>query len=76
MLKLMENQAPEYLNSLIPKRKQNFNARNKYIPSYNCRTEFFKSFFPASQKECFHLDPGIRNSKAINPFKHQLLSFI
>ena len=61
ILKLMENQAPEYLNNLIPKRKQNFNARNKYIPSYSCRTEFFKSFSPASLKECFHLDPGIRN---------------
>ena len=46
MFQIMKNQAPEYLNNLIPKRKQNFNSRNIYIPSYNCRTEYFKpSFF-------------------------------
>ena len=39
--------------------KQNFNSRNIYIPSYNCRREHFKSsFFPASLDEWFHLDPS------------------
>ena len=32
MLKIMKNQAPEYLNNLIPKGKQNFNARYIYVP--------------------------------------------
>ena len=36
MFKTIKNQVPEYLNNLIPKRKQNFNTRKKYIPSYNC----------------------------------------
>ena len=66
----MKNQAPEYLNNLIPKRKQNFISKNIYIPSYNCRTESFKSsFFPASLEEWFHLDPSIGNSETINAFK-------
>ena len=46
MFKIMNNQAPEYLNNLIPKRKQSFNSRNIYISSYNCRTEYFKFSFP------------------------------
>ena len=77
MFKIMKNQAPEYLNNLIPKRKQNFISKNIYIPSYNCRTESFKSsFFPASLEEWFHLDPSIGNSETINAFKQKLLSFI
>ena len=75
--KIMKDQAPEYLNNLIPKRNQNFKSRNIYIPSYNCLTEYFKSsFFPASLEEWFHLDPSIRNSETINAFKQILLAFI
>ena len=81
MFKIMKNRASEYLNNLIPKRKQNFNSRNIYIPSYNCRTEYFKSsFFPASLEEWFHLDPSIRNSETISEtisaFKQKLLPYI
>ena len=77
MFKIMKDQAPEYLNNLIPKRNQNFKFRNIYIPSYNCLTEYFKSsFFPASLEEWFHLDPSIRNSETINAFKQILLAFI
>ena len=77
MFKIMKNQAPEYLNNLIPKRKQNVNSRNIYIPSYSCRTEYFKSsFFPASLEEWFQLDPSIRNSETINAFKQPLLPSI
>ena len=36
MFKIIKNQVPEYLNNLIPRSKQNFNTRKKYIPSYNC----------------------------------------
>ena len=78
MFKIMKDQAPEYLNNLIPKRNRNFKFRNIYIPSYNCLTEYFKSsFFPASLEEWFHLDPSIRNSETINAFKQiLLLSFV
>ena len=82
MFKIAKNQAPEYLNNLIPKRKRNFNSRTLYIPSYNrvvvsCRAKYFKSsFFPASFDGCFHLDPSIRNSETIKAFKQKLLPFI
>ena len=77
MFKIMKNQAPEYLNNLIPKRKQHFKSRYIYIPSYNRQTEYFKSsFFPASLEEWFHIDPSIRNSGTINAFKQKLLPFI
>ena len=73
----MKNQAPEYLNNLIPKRKEHFKSRYIYIPSYNCQIEYFKSsFFPASLEEWFHLDLSIRNSGTINAFKQKLLPFI
>ena len=36
MFKIMKNEASNYLISLIPKRKQTFNTRNKYLPlNYN-----------------------------------------
>ena len=36
MFKIMKNDASNYLISLIPKRKQTFNTRNKYLPlNYN-----------------------------------------
>ena len=77
MDKIMKNQTPEYLNNLIPKRKQSFNSRNIYIPSYNCRTKYFtSSFSPASLEEWFHLDPSIRNAETTNALKQKLLLFI
>ena len=77
MFTITKDQTPEYLNKLIPKRKQNFNTRNKYILGYNCEIEFFKpSFSHASLEESFHLDPSIINSESINTLKQRLLSFI
>ena len=77
MFKIMKNQPPEYLNNLISTRKQNFNSKNIYIPSYSCPTGYFKSsFFPASLEEWFHLDPSIRNSETTSAFKQKLLPFI
>ena len=47
MCKIMKNEAPNYLVSLIPKREPSFNTRNKYLQTYNCRKNCFKySFFP------------------------------
>ena len=68
IFKIMKNQTPKYLNNLIPKRKQNFNTKNIYIPSYKCRTEEF--FFHASLEKWFHLD------RTINAFKQKLLPFL
>ena len=71
----MKNETPEYLNNLIPKRKQNFDSRNTYIPSYNCRTEFFESsFFLATLDEWLQLSQRIRSSESITAFKQKLLS--
>ena len=47
MFKIMKNRTPEYLKNLILEQKENFNSKNIYIPSYNCRTKYSKSsFFP------------------------------
>ena len=73
----MKNEAPKYLISLIPKREQTFNTRNKYLPPYNCRTDCFKySFFPCTLSDCFNLYVSIRSSESISIFKSKLLSFI
>ena len=70
----MKNETPEYLNNLIPKRKQNFDSRNTYIPSYNCRTEFFESsFFLATLDEWLQFNQRIRSSEPITAFKQKLL---
>ena len=77
MFKIMKNEAPNYLISLIPKREQTFNTRNKHLPTYNCRTDCFKySFFPCTLNDWFNLDVSIRNSESISIFKSKLLSFI
>ena len=77
MFKIMKNEAPISLISLIPKREQTFNKRNKHLPSYNCRTDCFKySFFPCTLNEWFNLDVNIRNSESISIFKRKFLSFI
>ena len=64
MFKIMKNQTPKYLNNLIPKRKQNFNTKNKLqMPNRGI-------FFHASFEKWFHLDP------TINAFKQKLLPFL
>ena len=61
MFKIMKNEAPNYLISLIPKRKRTFDKRNKYLPTYNCRTDCFEySFFSCTLNDCFNLDVSIR----------------
>ena len=70
MFKIMKNEAPKYLISLIPKCKQTFNTRNKHLPTYNCRTDCFKySFFPCTLNDWFNLDVSIRKSESISIFK-------
>ena len=49
MFKIMKNEVPNFLISLIPKREQTFNTRSKHLLTYNCRTNCFKySFFPCT----------------------------
>ena len=77
IFQIMKNEATNYLICLIPKREQTFNTRNKYLPTYNFRTDCFKySFFPRTLNDCFNLNLGIRNSESISIFKSKLLSFI
>ena len=75
--KITKCEAPNYLISLIPIRKQTFSTRNKPLPTYSCRTDCFKySFFPCTLNDWFNLDVSIRNSESISTFKGKLLSFI
>ena len=78
MFKIMKNKVPIYLISLIPKREQAFNTRNKHLPIYNCRTDCFKySFFPCTFNDWFNLDlSSIRSSESISIFKSKSLSYI
>ena len=77
MFKIMRNEAPDYLISLIPNSKPTIKTRNGHIPMYHCRTECFKnSFFPSTLTDWFKLDRSIRNSESISVFKNKLLSFI
>ena len=70
MIKIMKNETPNYLITLIPKRNQTFITRNKHVPPYNCRTDYFKySFFHCTLNDWFNLDVSIRNSESISIFK-------
>ena len=73
----MENEAPNYLIILIPKREQTFNTGNKHLPNHNCRTDCFKYLFcPCTLNDWFNLHVCIRNSESISIFKSKLLTFI
>jgi len=77
MFKIMKNEAPDYLISLIPKCEHSIKTRHCHIPTFHCRTECFKnSFFPSALSDWFNLDESIRNSESISIFKSRLLSFI
>ena len=77
MLKIMNEKAPDYLINLIPKYEPTIRTRSNSIPSYKCRTNYFKySFFPSTQNDWFKLDINVRNSESIFLFKCRLLSFI
>ena len=77
MFKIMNEESPNYLINLIPKRQQTIRTRNNHIPIYRCRTDCFQySFFPSTLKDWFSLDDSIRNSESISAFKIKLLSSI
>ena len=52
MFKIMNEQAPNYLINLIPKRNQTIRTRNSHTPIIHCRTDCFKySFFPSTLRD-------------------------
>ena len=77
MFKIMNEQAPNSLITLIPKRNQTIRTRNSHTPIIRCRIDCFNySFFPSTLKDWFNLDENIRNSESISSFKNRLLAFI
>ena len=77
MLRIMKEEAPNYLMNLVPKCETNTRTRNSSIPTLNCRANCFKYFFFPSTLNCwFNLDLNIRNTESIPIFKSKLLSFI
>ena len=61
MFKIINNEAPNYILTLIPKSQQAITTSNNQIPSYHCRTNFFKySFFPSTLQDWFNLNASIR----------------
>ena len=77
MFKIMNEEAPKYLNNMTPKGQQTIVTRNSNIPTFYCRTDCFKYyFFPSTLKDWFNLDASIRISESIAIFKSRLLSLI
>ena len=76
IVKVIMEEAPNYLMQLIPKCEQNIRTRNNHIPTYHCRKDCFKySFFPSILNDWFDLDDSIRKSELILILKCSL-SFI
>ena len=67
MFKIMNNEAPNYMLTLIPMSQQTITTSNNQIPNYHCRTNFFKySFFSFHlKKKIVNLNPSIRNSESL-----------
>ena len=77
MFKIINNEAPNYILTLIPKSQQAITTSNNQIPNYHCRTNFFKySFFPSTLQDWFNLNASIRKLRVLAIFKSRLLSFI
>ena len=77
IFKIMNEQAPNYLISLIPKCNSIIRTINNHKPIFTCQTDYFKySFFPSTLRDGFDLDENIRNSGSISIFKNRLLTFI
>ena len=76
--KVLENENPKYLFSLIPTRHLLYSTENKHnIPIVNTKHNFFKnSFFPSSIIEWNNLDPHLRKSENCSVFKRNILKFI
>ena len=77
MFNIMKEKAPNYLINLVPKCEPTIRTRNNRIPTFNCRTDYFKySSFPSSLTGWFNLELNIRNAESISLFQSRFLSFI
>ena len=76
--KIYNLKSPKYLYNLIPSVNRIYVTRNNTnVPSFNCRTEYFKnSFFPNVITEWNKPDINIKNMTSYTTFKNALLSFI
>ena len=76
--KVLENENPKYLLSLIPTRRMLYSTRNIHnIPLVNTKHNFFKnSFFLSTIIEWNNLDPHLRKSENFSVFKSNILKFI
>ena len=76
--KIYNLKSPKYLYNLIPSVDRFYDTRNNTnVPSFNCRTEYFKnSFFPNVITERKKLDINIKSMMSHTAFKNALLSFI
>ena len=76
--KVLENENPKYLFSLIPTRRSLYSTRNIHnITLDNTKHNFFKnSFFPSTIIEWNKLDPHLRKSENFSVFKSNILKFI
>ena len=74
--KVLENENPKYLFSLIPTRRSLYSTRNIHnIPLVNTKHNFFKnSFFPSTIIELNNLDPHLRKSETFRFLKAIFLS--
>ena len=74
--KVLENENPKYLFSLIPTRRSLYSTRNIHIiPLVNTKQNFFKkSFFPSTVIEWNKLDPHLRKSDTFSVLKAIFLS--
>ena len=76
--KIYNLKSPKYLYNLIPSVNRFYVTRNNTnVPSFNCRTEYFKnSSFPNIIIERNKLDINIKSVTSYTAFKNALLSFI
>ena len=76
--KIYSLKSPKYVYNLIPSVNRFCVTRNNTnVPSFDCRTEYFKSFFfPNVITEWSKPDINIKNMTSYTIFKNALLSFI
>ena len=77
VFKIMKNEAPNYLISLIPEREQTLTQETNIYQSIIAEQIVLSiHFFPCALNDWFNQDDSIRNSESISTFKSKLLSFI
>ena len=77
MVKIVKEEASNYLINMIPKIQQTPRTRINRMPNFHGRTDSFKnSFFPSTVNNWYKLDETIRKPESISVFNNRLLSFI